>query len=91
MSNQYVGRVSLKHFEGVAEYLATPELEARSRLVAWMTTPEFSKYPCSLFVYEEGEEGQPHLHFYLESNLQVSAVSNMLKRLFSLPPNVRHA
>lgn len=88
MSKQYIGRVSFKHYKGVPDFADTPRLEAKKRLIEDFMTKYLEKYPSVLFVYEEGEEREPHAHFYLETDLQAEAVRRMLKAVFSLPERV---
>lgn len=91
MSKQYIGRVSFKHFKGVPDFADTPRLEAKKRLIEDFMPKYLEKYPSVLFVYEEGEEREPHAHFYLETDLSEGPVRKMLQAVFSLPVRVGYA
>lgn len=82
---QYVGRISLKHFAGNADFTA----EDKGREAALVFAAEVDlQAPC--FVYEEGSiNEEPHLHFYFECTKSLSSIQRALKKAFELPPKVR--
>lgn len=82
MSNKYVGRVSFKHLK------EEEDLEAVVSKMAFDFACEVGDAVAPCFVYEEGDCGEPHAHFYFGSRKSRSSLERLLKKWFKLPPKV---
>lgn len=79
---QYVGRVSFKHLK------EEDDLEAVVSKMAFDCIAEMGDAQAPFFVYEEGDCGEPHAHFYFRTVKSRSSVERLLKKHFRLPPKV---
>lgn len=80
---QYVGRVSFKHYEGDLDAIF---VEAKKDCLSFAVEMGEMGTPC--FIFEVGECGEPHAHFYFRTTKSLSTVQRILKRHFRLPPKV---
>jgi len=78
---QFVGRLSFKHLSPGEDL----EVNASAMCLAFCVEAE-PEEPC--FVFEVGECGEPHAHFYFNSKKSEASVRRMLQKHFSLPPRV---
>lgn len=78
---QYVGRVSFKHFKDLEDL----ETEMASLALAFCVETGVDA-PC--FVFEVGDCGEPHAHFYFESLKSDATLRRSLQKHFKLPPKV---
>jgi hypothetical protein len=79
---QYVGRISFKHFQEEAQ-----DLEAEMAALSFAFCVE-SGVGEPLFVFEVGDCGEPHAHFYFESVKSEATLRRLLVKHFKLPPKV---
>lgn len=78
---QYVGRISFKHLKD------EEDLEAHVSEMALALCVEMGcESPC--FVFEVGDCGEPHCHFYFETVKSEATVRRLLQKHFRLPPRV---
>jgi len=83
---KYIGRVSHKHKKGLPDYADLPTQCGADWLAFFAAKGGHSG---DLAVYEEGECGEPHSHFFFESNKSLSTLQGLLKKHHGLPPKVR--
>lgn len=79
---EFVGRLSFKHFkeeEDLETFTAGLCLQFCSEV-----NPED---PC--FVFEVGDCGEPHAHFYFKTAKSEGTIRRLLQKHFTLPPRVR--
>lgn len=80
---EYVGRISFKHLKDEAEDL---EAHAAALCLAFCCETGVAE---PLFVFEVGDCGEPHGHFYFESVKAEATLRRLLQKHFRLPLKVR--
>lgn len=78
---QYVGRVSFKHLKEEEDI----ELEASSMSLAFCVE---AGVKSPVFVFEVGDCGEPHAHFFFESSKSAATIRRLLQKHFKLPAKV---
>lgn len=78
---QYVGRISFKHYEKEG-------LEEKARIDCMAFKVEMGDMGTPVFIFEVGDCGEPHAHFYFRTHKGRSTVERALKKHFHLPPKV---
>lgn len=81
---QYVGRLSFKHLKEEEDI----EVEASAMSLAFCVEAAVDA-PC--FIFEVGDCGEPHAHFYFETGKSAATVRRLLQKHFRLPAKVRLA
>lgn len=81
---QYIGRVSFKHLKEEDDL----ETEVAAMSLAFCTE---SGCGSSCFVFEVGDCGEPHAHFYFESAKSDATLRRLLQKHFRLPARVCYA
>lgn len=78
---QFIGRLSFKHLKD------EPNIEDAAAQLCLSFVAE-SSVEASCFVYEVGDCGEPHAHFYFQTQKSDGTIRRLLRKHFRLPEKV---
>lgn len=82
--NPFIGRISFKHFKD------EDDLETYVSSLALAFAVESGVHAAAV-IFEVGDCGEPHAHFYFETPKSEASIRRLLQKHFKLPPRVRYA